>query len=218
MIKKLLRAGKFLAQPKLFRALQDLTCAGGYLWELGWVHSFQNKRPIDNKNNVLPWYTYPFIKFLKDRLNNTMDVFEYGCGNSTMWFASKVRTVTSVENDKGWFDIVASSTETVYPNINIEYSQVGDGYCEAITRHPCNFDLIIIDGRDRVNCTKYALSKLKADGVVIFDNSDRAEYKDAYDLLEGAGFRRIDFWGMGPINNYEWCTSVFYRRDNVFGI
>ena len=96
--------------------------------------------------------------------------------------------------------------------------KVGHGYCEFITTQENDFDIIIIDGRDRVNCTKYAIYKLKKEGVIIFDNSDRKAYKDAYDLLASTGFRRIDFWGIGPINKYEWCTSVFYRNNNVLGI
>ena len=28
---------------------------------------------------------------------------------------------------------------------------------------------------------------------------------------QDAGFARIDFWGLGPINPYEWCTSLFIR-------
>ena len=48
-------------------------------------------------------------------------------------------------------------------------------------------------------------------GLVVFDNADRPEYAAGYEALQRAGFVRLDFWGLGPINPYEWCTSVFVR-------
>jgi hypothetical protein len=30
------------------------------------------------------------------------------------------------------------------------------------------------------------------------------------------GFKRIDFYGPGPVNRLEWCTSLFVRDLNVF--
>jgi hypothetical protein len=76
----------------------------------------------------------------------------------------------------------------------------------------------VIDGRDRVNCTKASLGALKPDGSIVFDNSDRSDYESGYSFLQANEFRRLDFWGMGPINSYGWCTSVFYRTQNCFGI
>jgi hypothetical protein len=45
---------------------------------------------------------------------------------------------------------------------------------------------------------------------VVFDNADR-DVK-GYEALEADGFARIDFRGLGPINSYEWCTSIFVRE------
>lgn len=48
---------------------------------------------------------------------------------------------------------------------------------------------------------------------ILFDNSECQEYTPAFDLLRQAGFHRTDFWGTGPVNPYEWCTSVFFRPE-----
>ena len=44
--------------------------------------------PIDKNSNPLPWVTYGFIDFISERLNKSIDVFEYGSGNSTLWYAT----------------------------------------------------------------------------------------------------------------------------------
>lgn len=76
---------------------------------------------------------------------------------------------------------------------------------------PGHFDVIVVDGMARVLTTWVAARQLGPEGIIIFDNSDREEYQPAYDYLKSQGFVRIDFWGLGPINRYEWCTSIFTR-------
>ncbi|HAY39752.1 MAG TPA: FkbM family methyltransferase, partial [Desulfobacteraceae bacterium] len=80
------------------------------------------------------------------------------------------------------------------------------------------FNIIVIDGRDRVNCAKNSLKALKGDGVIIWDNSEREYYQEGYSYLIQNGFRRLDFEGLGPIGIREWCTSIFYRDNNCFEI
>jgi len=77
---------------------------------------------------------------------------------------------------------------------------------------------VIIDGRKRVNSTINSIQKLKPDGIIIFDNSERADYKQAIDLLTAKGFKRIDFWGIGPIIHEKTCTTVFYKQNNCIDI
>lgn len=74
-----------------------------------------------------------------------------------------------------------------------------------------HFDVIIVDGMARVLTAWVAARQIAAGGLVVFDNSDRDEYAKGYEVLEASGLARIDFWGLGPINPYEWCTSIFVR-------
>ena len=48
--------------------------------------------------------------------------------------------------------------------------------------------------------------------------TDRVIYQEGYEFLLTNGFKRLDFWGMGPINPYSWCTSIFYRKENCLEI
>ena len=69
----------------------------GYLHEVGWVRSFQDSESIDNLGNPIPWCTYPFISFIMERLNKSMELFEYGSGNSTLFYSQYVKHVISLE-------------------------------------------------------------------------------------------------------------------------
>ena len=85
----------------------QLAWKGKYLSEKGWLKSFRTKQSIDKNGNPLPWCTYSYIQFIEPRLTNAMDVFEFGCGNSTLWFARKVRSVRSVDHDKHWVEKIS---------------------------------------------------------------------------------------------------------------
>lgn len=85
-------------------------------------------------------------------------------------------------------------------------------YAADILRFPPGyFDVIVIDGMARSLTTWLAVHHAQPKKFIVFDNSDREAYAPAYAILKAAGYRRIDFWGSGPINPYEWCTSVFLR-------
>ena len=183
------------------------------LRDSGWTESHRRQQSVDAEGRPLPWITYGAIHFLEGRVRDTMRVFEYGAGNSTRWWAGKTPHVTSVEHDADW---VAQLTDLPDSVVLLE-RRLDDRYVEAIRgRGP--FEIVIIDGRNRVACTYESLTELSDDGIVVFDNTDRPQYQDAYDRLSSEGFRRLDFHGLGPINNSFWTTSVFYRDANCLGL
>ena len=63
-----------------------------------------------------------------------------------------------------------------------------------------------------------ALDGLKADGVMVWDNSDWDQFEEAFPALQTQGFRRIPFRGLGPVNRHEWETSILYRDEKCLGI
>ncbi|HUP64535.1 MAG TPA: hypothetical protein VM557_04580 [Thermoanaerobaculia bacterium] len=56
-----------------------------------------------------------------------------------------------------------------------------------------DFDLIVVDGRERVGCILHARPKLKQDGWLVLDDSHRSRYDEAVDLLHGWESRRFSF-------------------------
>ena len=80
------------------------------------------------------------------------------------------------------------------------------------------FDIIIVDGRDRVNCCKQAVEALTESGVVVLDDSERTGYWEGIDFLLKNGFKQLSFSGISPGLFYLKSTSVFYKTNNCLSI
>ncbi|HAJ60076.1 MAG TPA: hypothetical protein DCP31_13105, partial [Cyanobacteria bacterium UBA8543] len=80
----------------------------------------------------------------------------------------------------------------------------------SISKKNQKYDLIIIDGEDRLACAQMAVQCLEKGGLIILDNSDW--YPDTSKFLRESGLIQVDFTGMGPINYYTWTTSLFMDR------
>lgn len=195
---------------------REMDAIRDYVGANGWLDSRASGMPVDASGAPIPWFTYSSISFLESRIKPEMSVFEYGGGNSTHWWAARVRTVTTCEHDTEWCDKIKSSLPA---NVNLLYRKRGDGaYAGEICKHVSAFDIVVNDGRDRVQCAKNCLTSLRAAGIIVWDNSDRPEYESGYSFLIDNGFKRLDFFGAGPVNAYPWCTSFFYRADNCLGL
>ena len=205
-----------LAKPARLKALLSYGHKG-YLNSIGWFTAFDNKQAVDGEGKALPWVTYSFIDFIKERINNTQHIFEYGSGNSTIFYAARAASVTSVEHDKGWYDNVKSSSPANAEMIYCELQRDGD-YAKKASLLDKKFDIIIVDGRDRVRCCYYSLSALTNNGVIVLDDSEREVYHPARVFLKEKGFKEISFSGISPGLFYEKATSIFYKSDNCLGI
>jgi hypothetical protein len=183
----------------------------------GWFRSFKTKQSVDANGQPLPWCTYPFINFIESRLTKQMNVFEYGSGNSTRWYAARVGTIKAVEHDKSWFEFVKNQLPI---NASVVYQDVTniESYTGEVSKSGQKYHVVIVDGRQRVRCVEQAIANLNTDGVIVFDNPERTNYQPAHDLLRERGFRRIDFWGFAPVTAHHNCTAIFYRDGNCLGI
>jgi hypothetical protein len=198
-------------------SISSLLKPQSYLKKAGWYRSSEERQAVDGDGGAVPWYTYSAIAFLEGKVDPAMSVFEYGSGNSTIWWSRRVANVVSCEHDREWFESTKQKLLANVEYLHFELSPAGS-YSRAILEYPGAFDIVVIDGRDRVNCVKNALVSLKPNGVIVWDNSDRERYQEGYDHLLNRGFKRLDFSGMGPINANGWTTSIFYRQDNCLGI
>jgi len=216
MLKRIKKILNVVLQPKLLKQLMSMGTSG-YLYEIGWIESFKRGIPVDKDGDPLPWVTYSFIDFISERLNKNMDIFEYGSGNSTLWYAKRVNSVISIEHDKKWFEKLKNN---IPKNVTINYKKLiyGGEYAKFPKILERKFDIVIVDGRDRVNCIKYSLDVLKSKGVIVLDDSERVIYKDGIRFLIEKDFKRLDFWGISPGLFYKKCTTIFYKSDNCLGI
>ena len=191
----------------------------GFFKKTGWTDSCQKNyiNAIDGSGMPIPMMSYSIIEFFKERLSSDMILFEYGSGNSTLFFSKLVKKVISVEHDKEWYEKLQSklpeNVELYF--VKLEYNS---DYCRMVQKLNIEFDIIIVDGRDRVNCLKNSYEYLKEDGIIILDDMYRERYQEVIPFLTNKGFRHISFSGLSPGQLLHHKTVVFYKSNNVVGI
>ncbi|MEY4938631.1 MAG: hypothetical protein RIQ93_366 [Verrucomicrobiota bacterium] len=206
---------RLLARVRFVRKLGTLT-THGYLAQSGWVDSVLRDPITIGAGAPLPWATFPYIAFIAERLQREWRVFEYGAGSSTLYYAARVQEVVAVEHDPAFARALAPHLPR---NVTVRLEALhSDAYVRAIEAAGGEFDVVSVDGRDRVRCAEAALPRLHRAGVVVLDDAERADYAAATAALRGAGFRRLDFWGLAPGEVSTKSTAVFYRTENCLGL
>jgi hypothetical protein len=157
----------------------------------------------------IPWLTPAAIIILDNILNEKMKGLEYGSGKSTLFNASRIKHLESVEHHATWYKNVTkwlqdrNITNVTYhlfePGISDSEEEIeirnrsifdrkNENYAEYINLISSfsndYFDFILIDGRARVECCQQAIGKLKSGGIFILDNSERTRYQVVHDLLD----------------------------------
>lgn len=122
-----------------------------------------------------PWLHPDAIKYLENLLTPDMNVIEHGAGGSTLWFAERVRTVTSYENNEQWAGAI----------IEREMRNV---FISTLLPLPVHYyDMVFIDGEPvQERCTWIRLAKdlVKPNGYIVLDNANRPEYQAERDYLQ----------------------------------
>jgi hypothetical protein len=206
-----------------------------------WLRSQQGGRsPINDKR---PWITFEAVEYLNRYIKNHHRVFEYGVGGSTLYFLARAKEVTSIEHDKNWFtkiseliklqsshnwhgrlieaepgnlapkpDVSApkhyASADALYQGANFQK------YASSIDEFPDGyFDIVLVDGRARPSCIAHALSKVKAGGLLVVDNSERDYYfRDTREHLLQSYNLVLDRIGPIPHLDYFTSTSIWQRK------
>jgi hypothetical protein len=183
------------------------------LWfDYGHLRSARVYQSVDADGEPLPWYTYPAIEFLKQFDFSDKRVFEYGSGNSTLFWSRRAREVVSVEDEEGWFEQLRPGLPA---NCTLVHEPDLHRYVDVINQHGSGFDIIVIDGPGRgftrMKCARAALPHLAPGGLVILDNSDWLPETAA--VLREADLLEVDMSGFAPIAAQTQTTSFFFHRE-----
>lgn len=206
---------KLLREPKVFTKLISFR-SFGYLVDTGWFNSFKSGESVNAEFDPIPWFTYPAVDFLHGRLKNNLRVLEFGSGNSTLFLASQVKQVISMEHNKEWYQKlkpkIAKNTELIFTSCEtaVDYLKPFSGLG--------NFDIIVVDGLFRNQCIIESVNHLSQDGVIILDDSERNGYNQGIILLRKVGFKQLDFSGISAGIFFKKCTSIFYKDKNCLDI
>ena len=172
-------------------------------------------RPVDNKMNPIPWWTYPAIDYLNQFNFNDEIIFEYGPGNGTLWFIEKgCKKIISIENDKKWFEELQSTKQK---NQILVYKEKKEDYFNSVF----NYDptVLIIDGKWRKENVEFICSNFEKINenlkMIIIDNPDKFKLGDLIKGLTNTySFLQADFFGFGPAFRGIGCTTVLLNSSN----
>jgi predicted O-methyltransferase YrrM len=178
----------------------------------------------------LPWWTYPAIAEVEAALadrGGQARVYEYGSGASSVWLGRRAAEVHSVEHSGDFVEFLRPALAEL-PNVHlthVEAPQRGTSarvqsqrfghegldffdYTTSIDRVGGSFDLIVIDGRARAASLRAAIPHLAADGLIVFDNTNRSRYDEA---ILTSGLTAVRHRGWVPSLPYKSETTVLRR-------
>ena len=161
------------------------------------------------KGEPKPWLPEEAIVFLNQLLNRNSVVLEFGSGNSTLWLAKRAAKVVSYEHDREWWEKAA---EKIWDSgiVNVMLIHDPDYPTKGITRPwPEQCDVTLVDGRGRVNCIMTCWDRVKPQGWIVLDNSERVGYKGAIEFLDGLKWSKVEKEGI--VSGQRDVTS-FWKR------
>jgi len=127
-----------------------------------------------------PWLTPSANKKLNSLIKKNFIGFEFGSGRSTLWFAKRCASISSVETSEFWRQkILKNAANENLNNIKIyfvdEFSKdFKDNYIKKIKSvKNKSLDFILIDGKIRDLSTLESIPKIKSGGMLIIDNFQR---------------------------------------------
>jgi SAM-dependent methyltransferase len=174
------------------------------------------KTPLDLE---IPWFSYSAIDFLDDFLEPHMTVCEYGSGGSTLFFAQRVKSVFSIEDNSKWYELVtARLAEKAIKNATLTLCPFdfkkpagfeNSRYLNAMPDE--KFDVIVVDGSEEWNqvrpiCFQKAEAHVKKGGLIVVDDSWRYP-----GLREKNQAKQLKvFQSVGPCRPGVTSTDVFF--------
>jgi len=201
---------------RLFSGIKRLPRVWWSTWrtlnrELGHARSVRRGEPLDGAGREIPWFTYPAIEYLSQLEVGDKTVFEFGSGNSSVFWSRRAARVVSVEHDRAWH---GRMRERLPAGHELHLIENPAAYAAVLSGQPEYFDVIVVDGIERRACCHAAVARLQPGGLVVLDNADWHHHCAA--VLRAAGLLEVDFSGFGPINGYTWTTSLFFHREFAF--
>ncbi len=204
----------------------------------GYFRSVLFNKPCNKNGDPLPFLTYPFIEYIYDLNISNAKMLEFGGGFSTLFFASRVREIYTVEpnfNNNSWFSFLqkeiskSKNKERIklfgvdlpsrYENYSEWVKLVNERTLEVIDKilseTKNSFDIVLIDGWgfQRKWIANYIVSSLSEGGLIIVDNTYNCP-QCAFTLRE-LGFNQINFKGYAPSTHRD-CTSIFFKGNLKF--
>jgi hypothetical protein len=176
--------------------------------DFGQYASMRRWECVDRSNHPIPWYSYPATEYIQQLDLSDKAIFEYGSGNSTLFWSTRCRRLVSIDDNVQWYNKVKGKLP---PNVEYHLCEEKEEYVNSICQSRNKFDIVIVDGSHRYECSLKAIQNLKKDGFIILDNSDW--FDKSSKAFRNSNLIEVDMSGFGPINGYTWTTSFYFTRN-----
>lgn len=133
------------------------------------------------------------------------DIFEWGTGGSTIWFAQKrAGRVVTVDHNQEWHRRISETA--LAQNLPVEallrpakpqpgcdhsgghtWAMPGYDFSDYVSAITDRYNLILVDGRARVMCFQAALGHLRPGGYLVLHDAERDRYKPCRVFASQAG-------------------------------
>lgn len=104
--------------------------------------------------------------------------------------------------------------EDKFPEESLTMIENETSIIDSLANHLPTCDLFVIDGIVRNLCLMMADKLCKDSVLIVLDNSDRVDYLTGRHFLVSRGWEPTIFTGLGPINPYQWSTTL-YRKQGL---
>ncbi len=185
----------------------------------GWIHDRVSRAGPSAQG--LPWIAWPSIDFLHDYVRPTHRVFEWGGGGSTIFFLKKGCRLTTVESSEEWVGQLEQQIIQLGGDArsrwDLRFVTVVDNQDPAIIEYirqvdvGAPWDVVMVDGWSRMKCFHAAIDRVKPGGVLMLDNADQKQYAAVPGTMQGHGWIRHRFRGLGVARSWVTQTDAYER-------
>lgn len=192
-----------------------------YAAQHGYYRSVLRREVVGGAGDPAPWLTFPLVSFLETKSFSGRSVLEFGSGQSSLWWSERAERVLALETDPEWTQRVRAAAPPNLTVADVELEHADEhSFIDEVERLVGRerFDVVVVDGGDRVKALLAAPRFVTQDGVVITDDLDLfrtdPDWVRALDALREAGFGSVDFYGLAvgaPFTRRQRCSTIFFR-------
>jgi predicted O-methyltransferase YrrM len=131
-----------------------------------------------------PWLTVQAVQFLDQFLSDHPHarILECGVGGSTIWFAQRTKQLISLEHSLIWFNKVQHELASRFDCHSVTMILRKKPYDIVLDNFSDNFfDLVLIDGNNRMACVRKSERILKPGGILMLDDAQRQQYAPIFE-------------------------------------
>jgi hypothetical protein len=175
---------------------------------LGYRTSAEQNACVLGDGRRIPMMSYSLVEYLLGLDLSSFDLLELGGGSSTYFWASRTRSVLTLETSPKWMSALqAQRPANVAARLSTPETLLADML--SLGR---SFDAIVIDSAsNRCQLAERAGPMLRPGGFVILDNSDW--YPNAARALRETDLIQVDFHDFRPLHPFRCATSLFLHRE-----